>query len=237
MEPARKESNSFVWFIQRFPFAQYLSPKERTWLEERMTTKTYGRGEKIYTPMKNNTRLYFIRSGLVKISALSEGGRELAMEVLGPGDVFGSIPGARGEAAGYAEAIEESVVSSIDSAEFAHILSSRPEMCSYFVQLLGEKTEQARRRLEDVVFLDVMGRIAKIILELAEKVGAIKEGSNTTSFAISLTHKDLAGMAATTRETTTSVLGKLKKMNIAEMDRGQVTIHDIEKLKSLIVEM
>lgn len=238
MEPARKTTGSgMVWFLQRFPFASYLSQKELAWLEERMTTRTYARGDRIYSPLKTSARLYFVRSGLVKISALSEGGRELAMEVLGPGDVFGAVPGVEPEAStGYADALEESTISSIDSAEFAHILSTRPELCSFFVKLLGERAEQARRRLEDVVFLDVMGRMARVLIQLAEKTGALVPGENTVSFKVSLTHKDLAGMAATTRETATSVLGKFKKMGVAEVDRGEIVIHDLERLRGLIVE-
>ncbi len=174
---------------------------------------------------------------MVKISALSEGGRELAMEILAAGDIFGSIPHVESGSAAYAEAVEKSLVSSIDCSSFASLLTRKPELCEVFVRLLGEKVARTQKKLEDVVFLDVQGRLAKVLLELAKKTGALKEGINQAEFSISLTHKDLGGMAATTRETTTAVLNRFKKSGIAEVERGHVKIYDVQKLKSLVVEI
>lgn len=226
-----------VWIVQKFPIFETLSAAEKAWLDQHISTKEYQKGERIFSPVKGQNRIFFIRKGIVKISAISEGGRELAMEILGPGDIFGCIPRVESESSIYAEAVEKSVVSSVECDTFANLLTKKTELCNTFVKMLGEKVAKTQKKLEDVVFLDVQGRLAKVLLELAEKTGALKEGSNQAEFSISLTHKDLGGMAATTRETTTAVLNKFKKSGIAEVERGHIKIYDVRRLKNLVVEI
>lgn len=232
MELLKKQ---LLWFMREIPLSEELSDQELDYLQKRMVSKTYEHGEKIYTDLRPANRIYFLQEGLIKIGALSETGREVAIEIISKGDLFGALPGIENRHQGFAEAVEKSVVSSIDAEEFGKIISTHPKLCSYFVNLMGEKTFKARKKLEDIVFLDVQGRLARVLLELAEKVGAIEEGKNSAEFSLKITHKDLASMAATTRETTTAVLGKFKKAGIAEVERGKVVIKDIEKLKSFII--
>lgn len=231
LEPAEKAR---VWFAHSLPFFQKLSPLDQKKLEQRMVRKKYQKGEMVYSPLSSTSRVYFVVSGRVKVGVISPSGKELTVEILGPGDVFGRLPGSEDEDRTFARAVVVSELVSIEESDFSGAISKYPEICSFFVNLLSGKKETIQSRLEDIVFLDVKGRIAKLILELAEKEGVLKEGEKEVAFELGITHRDIAAMAATSRETATAVLSSLRKNKILEIERGKVRIYDINKLKRLI---
>lgn len=216
------------------PFLQKLSLLDQKRIEQRLVRKKYSKGEMIYSPLSSTNRVYFVMSGRVKVGVISPAGKELTVEILGPGDVFGKLPGSEDEDRTFAQAVVDSELVSLEESDFSATISRYPEICSFFVNLISEKKEMVQSRLEDIVFLDVKGRIAKIVLELAEKEGALEQGKKEAVFDIGITHKDIASMAATSRETATAVLSSLRKNHILEIERGKVRIYDIDKLKKLI---
>ena len=210
-----------------------LSPEEYERVARLCPERRFSGGSTIFAPGDAPDALYVLRSGLVTLSHLSEGGQESILRVFGPGDVFGEILLTIPARPFLATALTASVVTVIPAKTFRHLLSTIPRIGFNFTCVLSRRlTEMALDRAQASHKWSAE-RLALTLSKLGAAHG-VKEGAGT-AITLPLTHQILADMIGTSRETVTRDLRRLKRQGVVSQ-RGRILVIKIARLKALLSE-
>ena len=105
-----------------------------------MIHQKFGGKEYVYLPYDKNDNIYFIKSGNIELGYLDESGRELGVDILGPGELFGSLMGRNFEG-GYARSIDGVMLGVIPKQQFTLILEKHPRFAAKILEAMGEKIQ------------------------------------------------------------------------------------------------
>jgi len=193
----------------------------------------YQRAEKIFEESQPGGTLYVVMSGRIKIYGTSQQGRSKTFAYLEPGDFFGEMSLIDEEVrSASASALTDSVLITLKREDFRKLLLSRPEMALALMRTLSSRLRRANKEIEGLSFNNVLGRIAQILLDLAERYG--KNSDDGVRIEMDLSHKELAEMAGTAREVISRVLSRFRRIGCISFFDGNIIITDKEKLKGWI---
>jgi CRP/FNR family cyclic AMP-dependent transcriptional regulator len=166
--------------------------------------------------------LFVVRKGRIAVGRKSVDGRESLVALMETGDVFGEMPlFDGGNRSASARALERSEVLGIPYASVRECFDAQPQMLWTVVALLAERLRTTDSALADAVFLDVTGRTAKRLLELA---------GDQEEFQLPITQEELAGLVGASRERVNKSLAQFVRLGwIEQMDR-RYRIVEREKL-------
>lgn len=222
-EMKNKGSNSKLWFFQNFNFLENMSKEEMMELSRCSVMKEVKKDESVYLPHDLSSRIFFLKEGNVKIVSYSEEGRELIHGILTAGEIFGELALAgENRRENFAMVTEDALICQVDVAEFERILKNNPSLNLEVTKLIGFRLKRIRTRLERMWFKSAEDRIRSLLKELAEDHG--KKTSLGTEISLKLKHQEIASLAATTRQTATTVLNGLVKQGEIEYDRRRILI-------------
>lgn len=174
-------------------------------------------------------RLYVIHSGKVKIGCKSIDGRENLLGVFGPSDMFGELslfdPGPR---ASTATTLTKVCAVSVDRPALRQWIASRPETAEHLLRTLARRVRRANAMLGDLVFTDVAGRVAKALLQLAQRFGSQEAGQLRVTH--DLTQEELAQLVGTSREMVNKTLADFAHRGWLRLDGKSVLIMNPERL-------
>ena len=166
---------------------------------------------------------YLVLSGRVAIAQESDDGRESLLAVLGPGELFGEMGFLDGyNRSAQARALEESSVLMVPYAELRRLYENDPAALWSAVQLLARRLRAMDQALSDTVFLDVMGRTAKRILEMA---------GDRDEFEMPLTQEELASMVGASRERVNKAIHAFVKLGWVTHDHRHYKITNRRNLE------
>ena len=168
----------------------------------------------------------------MKLYRLHEDGREVILDLLGPGEVFGELSivdqGERKEAA---ETLDDALVCSMSLKDFEGMLLHNPVLNLQLTKWVGLRLRRFEEKMSDLAFKDVTKRIVSFLVRYADDFGKIKEG--TVQISSPLSHQDIAYLTAASRQTVTTVLNELKEKGFIEFTRKTLTIRNLKELQSL----
>lgn len=202
---------------------------DRRWdeLERRGITRRFVKGGIIYAPDEPATELFVIKEGRVALNLLSPEGRTLTVRVVKSGEVFGHASLlSDGTFDTFAEALRPTSVAVIRRPMLEELMVERPALALGLMDDLGRHSQALSRRLGNVAFKSVPGRLASVLLELAQP----SERETTTG---RWTHQELADMINAYRETVTKVLNQFRTAKLIEMDRQGVRLLNVAGLQEL----
>ena len=175
--------------------------------------------------------LFIILKGKVKVTTFSEGGKEVIFSILSEGDFFGDMSLLDGKPrSATVISIEDSELRLIRRIDFKKLVEMHPGIALKLLEELTSRLRKADERIESLALLDVTGRIAGILLQLANDHGE-RIGSVSLIIRSRPTHQELANMAGTTRETVTRVLKQLETRKYPSTNGKDITILDPAKFK------
>jgi CRP-like cAMP-binding protein len=180
------------------------------------------RNDLVFSEEDDPDELFVVRSGRIAIANTSVDGRESVMALMEAGDLFGEMPlldGGRRSAG--ARALEPSELVAVPYLVVEQILKERPELLWGVVRLLAQRLRTTDAALADSVFLDVTGRTAKRLLELA---------GDADEFALPVTQEELAGMVGASRERVNKALSAFIRLGWLEQTDRRYRITDREQL-------
>lgn len=195
--------------------------------------RSYAQGEIIFYRDDPGQVLYLIRKGKVKIFITSPDGHEVVLAVFGPGDCFGELalldgqPRSAGAVA--AEAVE---VYALQRSDFINLVMSHPRIAVQVMSVLSRRLRQTDTMIEDLLFLDVHGRVAKKLLDLAEVHGIRTEDGILID--MKLTQSDLAALVGASRESVNKVLGYFADKRFISTEKRKITILRLGDLRRRI---
>ena len=203
---------------------------DRRWddLERRGMTRRYVKGGVIYAPEEPATELFLIREGRVALNLLSQEGRTLTVRVVKTGEIFGHASLlADGTFDTFAQALRPTTTAIVRRDTLEELMVSRPALALALMDDLGHHSQALSRRLGNVAFKSVPGRLASLLLELAQL------SDRDATVAGRWTHQELADMINAYRETVTKVLIQFRVAKLIEMDRQGVTLLNVPGLQEL----
>ena len=215
--------------LMQAPLFSALDAEAAAALRASMTEKRVPRSGIIFSEGEAGDRMYVILDGKVKLGHTSPDGRESLLAVLGPGEVFGELslfdPGPR---TATATAVTDTVVVGLGHGDLRPWLTGRPEVAEALLQALAQRLRRTNEALADLVFSDVPGRVAKQLLELADKFG--QPGPDGVLVHHDLTQEELAQLVGASRETVNKALADFTQRGWIEVDQRQVMLLDMERL-------
>jgi len=222
---------SKVWYLKRIDLLSNLNEDEMEEVDQLTTMHQYKRGGTIFFPGDPADIIYMLKSGRVKISKLSLEGKEVTLAIVEPGEIFGEMALVEGERETYAEAIEDAMVCAIRRPDFERLLQMKPDLNLRVTKLIGLRRRQIESKIEDLLFKDVPERLASVLLNLADRYGTSHPMGRRIDLKI--THRDLANLIGSTRETTSLTLGDFRRQDILNIEGRKIIVHDRPKLEQV----
>jgi len=175
-------------------------------------SQRYERNDVIFTEGDAGDELFVVRSGRIAIGRRSPDGRESLVALMEHGDLFGEMPlFDDGDRSASARALEPSQLLGIPYSLVRAALDARPELLWNVVGLLAGRLRSTDSALADAVFLDVTGRTAKRMLELA---------GDADEFVLPITQEELAGLVGASRERVNKSIAAFIRLGwIEQVDR------------------
>jgi CRP-like cAMP-binding protein len=221
-----------LWYLENFNLFRDLTKEDMQELAERTTMQEPPKDEYIYFPPDPSSSLFFLKKGRVKIGTYSDDGEEIIKAILEPGEIFGEL-GLGEEQDSYEEFAQvmddNGVICTMNKEDLEELMRKNPKLSLQITKFIGFRLKRVERKLESLIFKDARTRIIDLLKEMAEQRGT-KVGVETKVDNI-LTHKEMAKLSATSRQTVTTVLNELKRKNLIYFDRKKILIRDLNKLK------
>ena len=206
-----------------------LNPAELAALAPRFNESRFSRDEFIFHEGDAATRFWVVKEGQVKIVKYGEGGKEIVLEVIPPGEVFGGATMLMAQQPATAQALSDATVLSLPVDDYKRLLRDYPAVAVQVIEVLGE-------RLLGVIRMRAMAseraerRIAHILLKLASKFG--EETSEGIVINARLSRQDIAELSDTTIETAIRVMSRFRSAGLVKTLRGgYVVITDKEAFR------
>jgi CRP/FNR family transcriptional regulator, cyclic AMP receptor protein len=166
--------------------------------------------------------LFIVRAGRIAIANTSPDGRESVVALMEPGDLFGEMPLFDGDGrSAQARALEAAEVVAVPYAPIRAVLEERPQLLWGVLALLVRRLRATDAALADSVFLDVTGRTAKRLLELA---------AGADEFVLPVTQEELAGMVGASRERVNKALSAFIRLGWLEQSDRRYRILNRDQL-------
>jgi CRP-like cAMP-binding protein len=180
----------------------------------------------VYSEGGPSDTLYFLESGLVKIYKRGPDNKEIILQIVGAGDLFGEqalgIEQTRNISA---EVLQEGVIYLLPRDLFLRVCEKRPELWREIAGLLTIRKRELEKKIELLCLRDVEYRILYYMAELAKTFGA---KSNASEYSIPLSQGELASLIGATRETTSTTLNALARRGIIRLGRRQLIVPSVE---------
>lgn len=218
--------------LSRAPYFAGLPPEAIEAIDARMGVRGYDVDTPIHRVGQSATHLYVLAAGKVKLIRPTLEGDNVLIDVLTPGDLFGSAA-ALGHATypDTAHALTVACALSISAGDFRAVLTEHPRVALAVLDDVTHRLEQAHTVVRRLASGTVEHRVAATLLALADKVGESR--GNGVLLQLPLTRPDLAAMTGTTTESVSRTLSRLRRDGIIDTGRRWVAIVDRERLAAL----
>jgi CRP/FNR family transcriptional regulator, cyclic AMP receptor protein len=196
----------------------------------RLEMLTLPRGRVIFNEGEPGDSLYIVVTGKIKLSRRSPDGRENVLAVMGPSDQFGELsvfdPGPR---TATATAVTDVKLARMPQSVLRPWIEAHPEIGEQLLRVLARRLRRTNDSLADLVFSDVPGRVAKALLDLADRFG--RPATDGILVAHELTQEELAQLVGASRETVNKALAEFVQRGWLRLEARAVVILDIQRLR------
>ena len=216
--------------LSETPLFEALSDEDATALRRGIIDVQLDRGERLFSEGDDGDKLYIILTGKIKLTKAAPDGRENLLSVHGPGEMFGELslfdPIPRTSSA---TAVTSAQLAGLTHDDMRAWLSNRPEVAMHLLQALAQRLRRINDVKADLVFTDVPGRVAKALLDLAERFGVqTPEGMQVNH---DLTQEELAQLVGASRETVNKALADFTARGWIQLAAKSVLVTDTDRLR------
>jgi len=212
------------------PIFTDLSDSDLSRIASNMIPREYEKGKMILLEESEGETFFIITQGAVKVTRLSDDGREVILAILGVGDFFGemSLLDGSGRSANIV-ANEDAEVLTLSRRDFLECLETFPKIAIALLEELAVRLRKSDQQIESLSLSDSEQRIGNTLIRLAEELGTIKRGHVTVQ---NLPYQqDLANMAGTSRETVSRTLKLLEDKQLVKRDSRDITIYNFDAFR------
>jgi len=230
IEPQMCSIHTRYEILSRVPFFTQLAAKEVAKVNEMFREYGYKPGESIYFAGQPATHLYVVAVGHVKLVRHTLSGQDIVLDVLTPGEFFGTLSVLGSELyQDTAQAQTDCCVLAITADTFQTVLQHYPPVALTALNIMSLRLEQAHETVRQLSAHSVEQRIAAVLLKLARKVGS--QQAEGLLIQLPLSRQDLAQMTGTTVESASRVMSQLQKEGFIRTGRQWVAITNAAELE------
>jgi CRP-like cAMP-binding protein len=218
--------------LRAHPFFKGLDEAVIDWLVPRALSRKLKKGTVLFRKGDAGSKLYAVCAGAVRISSTSEQGSDAILNLIIPGDIFGEIAFLdRGPRTADAIVVENSEVMVIERHDFMQLLREYPEVSMRLIEILCSRLRRTSEQVEDIIFLGLPHRLAKVLLHLYRRSSA-----NAAPNKIHITQHEISQMIGASRESTNKQLRDWQRRKWLRLERSCVVVLAPEALKGLVSE-
>jgi len=221
--------------LRTTPIFSRLSPEDRRKIAEVATVKHFSRGDAIFEQDTPSDALYAIASGRVKIFKMMPNGKDVILEVFGPGDPLGAVAVYVGRPfPASASALEDTVCVLIPKGDFFRLLELHPSLVRGLLLGMTTRLVELTNRLAELTGGRIEARFARLFAKLADQMGRSERGG--PFIPLSLSRQELADMTGTTIETCIRIMSRWGKEGIVLTDRDGFVVVSRRDLDAIASE-
>ena len=232
MNNSGQNTGAGMWYFDNINLFTIFCPHKFSDYRESHEFRKYKKGEFVYFTDDPSSSIYLIAEGKVKILYYTEDGDEVIKSVLAKGDVFGELSLLGEEKRkDYAMAVQDNTsICHLNIDQMENLMKKNRPLSIKINKLIGLRIRKLERRVEALVFKDVRTRMLEFLREFAEERG--EASGNAYQVNHFLTHKDMADLIGTTRQTVKTLLNELRNEGKIDFSRRSIYIPDIKALSS-----
>jgi CRP/FNR family cyclic AMP-dependent transcriptional regulator len=207
-----------------------LDPADRDALLERGRRRRWPVGSSLFLEGDQSGTVVFVVSGRVKVFSLTEQGEEILLAVRGPGALLGEVSAVDGGPRSASVAALEPVTALVLTADaFLEYLRTHAGAATVLLQLVTARLRDADRKRVEFAAYDIPSRVARRLVELAERFGEPDE--NGVRITVALSQDELAGWVGASREAVAKALRVLRDRRLVSTGRRTMTVLDLPALR------
>jgi CRP-like cAMP-binding protein len=221
--------------LRTTPIFSRLSPGDRRTISEVARVQHFGKGEMIFEQESPSDALYAIAAGRVKIFKMMPNGKDLILEVFGPGDPLGAVAVYMDRPfPASATALEDTTCVIIPRTALFRLLESNPSLVRGLLLGMTTRLVELTNRLAELTGGRIEPRFARLFLKLAAQTGRPERGG--TFIPLGLSRQELADMTGTTVETCIRIMSRWNKDAIVRTEKDGFVILDRPALEAITRE-
>lgn len=221
-----------LWYLENFNLKKILTLEERKKVAGTAVMQHVPRKEVLYFSSEASDSVYILKEGKVKIYRQTPDGKEIILNIIRPGELFGEL-GLTGqqEREEAAEVLEDAIVCVIPLKDMHQLMQCMPSLNTEVLKRLGTRVKKVQNRLESLICKNAEQRIRSLIKEIAQEHGRIVAGDPAqVEVKLGLTHSDIAKLTATCRQSVSTLLKDLEKQGLIKYDRQRIYVKDLSLL-------
>lgn len=219
--------------LKDIPFFKGLSEADLESVRSCLRERSFAKGQQLFHEGDPCERIFFVRSGRVKVYRTAGSGREQILETLNPGDTCACNPGETlWHCSSSAEAVEPATVWFISRAEYVRLVQSNSHLAHTLNRLFADRLQCFSSLIEEVSLKDSKKRLIKFLLELLDDSPASTGLKGMLS--VPFTREELAQRLGIARETASRQLAQLKERKLIDIKPHQLIILDRKGLEKLL---
>ncbi len=216
--------------LRAHPFFRDLGDTVIDRLAPRVITTKIKKGAIIFRKGDIGSKLYAVRAGAVRISAPSEEGKDAIFNLVVPGELFGEIAFLDGgQRTADAVAIDNCELMVIERRDFIPLIRDNPEVAIRLIKILCARLRKTSEQVEDIVFLGLPNRLAKVLLHLYQPSATALPSSK-----IHVTQREISQMIGVSRESANKQLQEWQRKKWLKLERGGLVIFSPQALRNLV---
>ncbi len=191
------------------------------------------RGSLIFQKGDEGSSLMAVLQGRVKISSVSAEGKEVTLNVINQGEIFGEIALLDGkQRSADASALEDTLLLVVERRHFLPFLRRNDDLYLRLLAVLCDRLRRTSMALEELALFDLPARLARVLLKMAEDYGRPAVGG--VRIDMKLSQRDLSTLVASTRESVNKQMQSWRKGGVVDMDSGYIVLRRSAELRMLV---
>ena len=205
------------------PVFQALRPGEREEVLRTATERRWPRGATIFQKGEPGSALMAVLRGRVRISTVSPAGRELTLNVIDAGGIFGELALLDGEPrSADAAALEDTLLLIVERRHFAPLLARNGDLSNRLLGVLCQRLRRTSRTLEEIALLELPERLARALIQLGQDYGQNVDGG--VRLDIRLSQRELSALVGASRESVNKQLALWRANGVVALERGKIVL-------------
>jgi CRP/FNR family cyclic AMP-dependent transcriptional regulator len=207
--------------LRNIPLFANLSDAELAQISAEASLRQFPKNKVIMSEGEKSDSLYTIVAGKVKVLISDEEGKEIILSILGPGEFFGEMALFDNQPrSATVITMEASTFNVIAQADFMRCVAGNPQIAKHLLQALARRLREADKKISSLALMDVYGRVARTLLELA------KEENGKLVVRQNLSQQDIANMVGASREMVNRILKDLALGGYIEVESKHIIINE-----------
>lgn len=216
--------------LRQIPLFSDLEDDALSELAGSLKTQKFKKDTTVVSETDEGSMLYIINTGQVKISRLSETGKEVILAILGDGDFFGEMSLLDGLArSANVITLTEAEFFVLYRETFLKLIEKNPKIAIGLLKELALRLRKSDTQIKSLSLFDATGRVATTLIQIAEDSGTIKDG--VVQIRNLPNQRDLANIAGTSRETISRILTAFIDEGTMKKGKGKIFINDYDRFK------